>query len=79
MARTNDPHSATAQFFINLVDNAFLDHTSKTSDGWGYAVFGSVEKGKSVVTKIGQVATGSRGFFQDVPNSPVVIKSITKL
>ncbi len=73
MARTADPHSASAQFFINLVPNTFLDYPSR--DGWGYAVFGKVIKGMDVVEKIGKVATGNRGFHQNVPVEPVVIES----
>ena len=74
MARTSDPHSATAQFFINLKDNAFLDHTAPTSQGWGYAVFGRVVEGMDVVDAIARVPTGTRGFHQDVPTEPVVIE-----
>jgi peptidyl-prolyl cis-trans isomerase B (cyclophilin B) len=74
MARTNDPHSATAQFFINTVDNAFLNHRAKTAKGWGYCVFGSVIEGQAVVQKIEQVATGRQGMYGDVPKTPVVIK-----
>ena len=74
MARTSDPHSATAQFFINVADNAFLNHTAQTPQGWGYAVFGRVTEGKDVVDKIKKVATGSRGMHQDVPNEDVVIE-----
>ncbi|MDR1777268.1 MAG: peptidyl-prolyl cis-trans isomerase [Desulfovibrio sp.] len=73
MARTNDPHSATSQFFINTRDNAFLDFKSSTPQGWGYAVFGKVIKGQDVVDKIEAAATGKRGLFDDVPVSPVVI------
>ncbi|MEW6164795.1 MAG: peptidylprolyl isomerase [Pseudomonadota bacterium] len=73
MARTADPHSASAQFFINLVDNAPLDYPSR--DGWGYAVFGRVVQGLDVVRKIGKVATGNAGFHQNVPVTPVVIES----
>ena len=75
MARTNDPHSATAQFFINTVDNDFLNHTSPTPQGWGYAVFGKVAEGMDVVDKIRGVRTGNRGFHQDVPMEDVVIQS----
>lgn len=75
MARTNDPHSATAQFFINTVDNDFLNHTSPTPQGWGYAVFGKVTEGMEVVDKIRSVRTGNRGFHQDVPMEDVVIES----
>jgi peptidyl-prolyl cis-trans isomerase B (cyclophilin B) len=74
MARTNDPHSATAQFFINVADNAFLNHSAPTSQGWGYAVFGKVVEGQEVVDKIRQVKTESRGMHQDVPVADVVIE-----
>lgn len=74
MARTQDPHSATAQFFINLKDNDFLDHRSKDLMGWGYAVFGRVVEGMDVVDEIAAVATGSYGMHQDVPKTPVVIE-----
>ncbi|MDH5394900.1 MAG: peptidylprolyl isomerase [Gammaproteobacteria bacterium] len=74
MARTNDPHSATAQFFINVVDNPFLDHSSKTPRGWGYAVFGHVTKGMDVVDKIREQRTGPNGPFpSDVPLKTVTI------
>ncbi|MFF4226699.1 peptidylprolyl isomerase [Streptomyces abikoensis] len=73
MARTNDPHSATAQFFINVNDNDFLNFTSKSPNGWGYAVFGQVVEGQDVVDKIKSVKTGTRGFHQDVPKDDVVI------
>ena len=72
MARTNDPHSATSQFFVNLVDNAFLD---PGRGGAGYAVFGHVTEGMSVVDEIAKVKTGSKGMHQDVPVEPVVVKS----
>ncbi|MFF8999772.1 peptidylprolyl isomerase [Streptomyces achromogenes] len=75
MARTNDPHSATAQFFINVSDNAFLNYSSKTPNGWGYAVFGRVTEGQNVVDAIKGVKTGSRQGHQDVPAEPVVIES----
>ena len=76
MARTNAPHSATAQFFINTVDNPNLDHTEPTARGWGYAVFGRVIEGFEVVDKIGSVATGSAGPFpRDVPREAIVIES----
>ena len=75
MARTSDPHSATAQFFINTTDNAFLDHKSPTAQGWGYAVFGKVVSGTEVVDAIEGVATGSRGGHGDVPLEDVVIVS----
>ena len=74
MARTNDPHSATAQFFINVNDNDFLNHSSPTPQGWGYAVFGKVVDGMDVVEKIKKVKTGSKGFHQDVPVDDVVIE-----
>lgn len=73
MARTNDPHSATAQFFINVNDNSFLNHTTPTPQGWGYAVFGKVVEGTDVVDAIKAVKTGSRGFHQDVPLDNVII------
>jgi peptidyl-prolyl cis-trans isomerase B (cyclophilin B) len=74
MARTNDPHSASAQFFINVADNDFLNHTAQTAQGWGYAVFGKVVGGKEVVDKIKAVRTGRKGFHDDVPNEDVVIE-----
>lgn len=75
MARTSDPHSASAQFFINVADNAFLNHTSKTPRGWGYTVFGKVVKGMDVVDKIKSVKTGARGpFGRDVPATDIVIR-----
>lgn len=77
MARTQDPHSATAQFFINVKDNAFLDHTAPNTRGWGYAVFGKVVEGREVVDAIKTVATGNTGFHQDVPIEPVVIVKAT--
>jgi peptidyl-prolyl cis-trans isomerase B (cyclophilin B) len=73
MARTMDPHSATAQFFINVVDNDFLDFKSETPQGWGYCVFGEVVEGKEVVDQIKAVKTGRAGMHQDVPKEPVVI------
>lgn len=73
MARTNDPHSATSQFFINLKDNDFLNHTSKDARGWGYAVFGKVVEGVGVVDAMGQVSTGSANGQQDVPVKDVVL------
>ncbi|MFH1131877.1 MAG: peptidylprolyl isomerase [Pseudomonadota bacterium] len=76
MARTSDPHSATAQFFINVVDNPFLDHKDKNMRGWGYCVFGKVISGMKVVDTIRVVETGSSGpFSKDVPKKPVVIKT----
>jgi peptidyl-prolyl cis-trans isomerase B (cyclophilin B) len=74
MARTSDPHSASAQFFINVADNDFLDHKSPTPQGWGYAVFGKVVGGQDVVDRIKGVATGNRGGHGDVPKQDVVIE-----
>ncbi len=80
MARTMEPHSATAQFFINVADNDFLDHRDKTPRGWGYAVFGKVVKGMNVIDKIRKVQTGPGGVFpKDVPQTPVVITRMTIL
>jgi peptidyl-prolyl cis-trans isomerase B (cyclophilin B) len=76
MARTSDPHSATAQFFINLADNDFLDFKAPTGNGWGYCVFGQVTEGMDVVDKIKAVRTGNRGFHQDVPAEDVVIERV---
>ena len=73
MARTSDPHSATAQFFINVADNTFLNHTAPSAQGWGYAVFGKVVEGQDVVDKIKGVKTGRKGFHDDVPLEDVVI------
>ena len=73
MARTSDPHSATAQFFINIGDNAFLNHTAPTAQGWGYCVFGKVVGGQDVVDRIRAVPTGNSGFHQNVPKEDVVI------
>jgi peptidyl-prolyl cis-trans isomerase B (cyclophilin B) len=73
MARTSNPHSATAQFFINVKKNDFLNFKAKSPDGWGYAVFGKVSKGHGVVNKIKGVATGRKGMHDDVPQTPVVI------
>ena len=75
MARTQAPHSASAQFFINVKSNSFLYHTGKTAQGWGYAVFGKVVEGMDVVAEIKNVRTGSRGYHQDVPLENVVIES----
>lgn len=75
MARTNDPHSATAQFFINIADNDFLNHTNPTPNGWGYAVFGKVVEGTDVVDTIKGVKTGNKGFHQDVPVEDVIIET----
>jgi peptidyl-prolyl cis-trans isomerase B (cyclophilin B) len=74
MARTSDPHSATAQFFINVADNDFLDHRSRDAKGWGYCVFGRVVGGMDVVDRIKGVATGDRGMHQNVPKQDVVIE-----
>ncbi len=79
MARTGDPHSATAQFFINVVDNAFLNHTAPTPQGWGYAVFGKVVKGQDVVDAIKKVRTTRKGFHDDVPFDAVVIDKAVAL
>jgi peptidyl-prolyl cis-trans isomerase B (cyclophilin B) len=77
MARTGDPHSATAQFFVNVVDNASLDHKAKDPQGWGYCVFGRVTEGLDVVDKIKAVPTGASGpFTKDAPNTPVVIQHV---
>ncbi|TKI06235.1 peptidylprolyl isomerase B [Martelella alba] len=77
MARTNDPHSATAQFFINVVDNDFLNFRSERADGWGYCVFAEVTDGLEVVDKIKSVTTGRSGMHQDVPKEDVVITRVT--
>ncbi|EYC50917.1 cyclophilin [Hylemonella gracilis str. Niagara R] len=79
MARTNDPHSATAQFFINVASNEFLNHKAPSGQGWGYAVFGKVIAGQDVVDKIAGVKTGTRGFHGDVPKEDVVIEKATAL
>lgn len=78
MARTGDPHSATAQFFINLKDNGFLNHSGKNSQGWGYCVFGKVTEGMDIVDKIAGVATGNSGGHADVPVEDVVILKVTE-
>ena len=79
MARTSAPHSATAQFFINVADNAFLNHTAPSAQGWGYAVFGKVVEGKEVVDKLKAVKTGRKGFHDDVPLEDLVIeKAVVK-
>ena len=75
MARTSVPHSATAQFFINVKDNDFLNHSSPTPQGWGYTVFGQVIDGMDVVNQIKGVPTGRFGYHADVPNEPIVINS----
>ncbi len=77
MARTGDPHSATAQFFINTVDNPYLDFRGEQGPAWGYAVFGEVIEGLDVVDAIREVSTGNRGPMQDVPNDNVVIQTAT--
>ena len=77
MARTQDPHSATAQFFINVADNGFLNHTGKNPQGWGYAVFGRVTDGMDIVNDIKTCKTGSHGPHQDVPVEDIVIESVT--
>lgn len=79
MARTGDPHSATAQFFINIADNKFLDHTAPNAQGWGYAVFGKVIAGTEVVDKIKAVKTGRSGFHDDVPKEDVRIEKAVAL
>ncbi len=79
MARTGDPHSATAQFFINVGDNGFLNHTAPSAQGWGYAVFGKVLSGVEVVDKIKAVQTGRKGFHDDVPKDDVVIEKAVAL
>lgn len=77
MARTGDPHSATAQFFINVKDNDFLNFSSETSQGWGYTVFGKVTEGMDVVEKIKATETTTKGPYQDVPVEPVIIEKVT--
>ncbi len=79
MARTSEPHSASSQFFINLQDNDFLDHTAKTPQGWGYTVFGKVVVGMEVIDQIAQVPTGKHGPHSDVPTVPVSIDRATAL
>ena len=79
MARTSAPHSATAQFFINIANNGFLNHTAPSAQGWGYAVFGKVVAGTEVVDKIKAVKTGRKGFHDDVPLEDVVIEKATIL
>jgi len=78
MARTNDPHSASSQFFINIADNGFLNHTAKDARGWGYAVFGKVVNGMAVVDEIKAVPTGNAGHHQDVPTVTVEIERVTE-
>ncbi len=77
MARTNDPHSATGQFFINVTDNDFLNHTGENAQGWGYCVFAEVVEGQDVIDAIKGVKTGRSGMHQDVPKEDVIIKSVT--
>ena len=79
MARTSDPHSATAQFFINTVDNDFLDFRAENAQGWGYAVFGRVVEGMDVVDTLEKVKTGRKGFHDDVPVEDVLITRVTEL
>ena len=79
MARTNDPHSATSQFFINVKDNGFLNHSSPTASGWGYAVFGKVVAGTEVVDAICKVKTGRKGFHDDVPKEDVIVEKAVLL
>lgn len=80
MARTGEPHSATNQFFINTADNAFLDHTDKTTRGWGYTVFGKVVEGQNIAGAISRVQTGQGGpFSSDVPRTPIIIEKITEI
>ena len=79
MARTGDPHSATAQFFINVKNNSFLNHTAKTAQGWGYAVFGKVAKGHGVVNKMKTVTTGDKAGHSDVPVTPIEIVKATEV
>jgi peptidyl-prolyl cis-trans isomerase B (cyclophilin B) len=79
MARTGDPHSATAQFFINVSDNTFLNHTAPSAQGWGYAVFGKVIAGNDVVDKIKAVKTGRKGFHDDVPKDDVILEKAVAL
>ena len=77
MARTMEPHSATAQFFLNVKENDFLNHSGKNMQGWGYCVFGRITKGEDVLEKIRAVPTTSRGGHQDVPVDTVIIESVT--
>ena len=74
MARTADPHSATAQFFVNVIYNRFLDHTAKTQQGWGYTAFGRVIDGMNIVGRMARVKTGKKGPYSDVPNDPIIIE-----
>ena len=79
MARTQDPNSATCQFFINLEDNEFLNHSGKTPQGWGYAVFGKVIEGMEVVDAIGKVETTTKGYYQDVPKETIIVEAVEVL
>jgi peptidyl-prolyl cis-trans isomerase B (cyclophilin B) len=79
MARTSDPHSATAQFFINTTDNGFLDFKSESAQGWGYAVFGKVVAGMDVVDSIEKARTGRKGFHDDVPVDDVLITRVVEI
>jgi peptidyl-prolyl cis-trans isomerase B (cyclophilin B) len=79
MARTSAPHSASSQFFINVADNDFLNHSAPTSSGWGYAVFAKVVSGTEIVDKIAGVKTGRKGFHEDVPQTDVVIEKAVLL
>jgi len=79
MARTADPHSATAQFFINTADNYFLDYKAPSANGWGYCVFGKVVEGQDVVDRINGLATGNSGFHQNVPKEDVVIEKAAEV
>jgi cyclophilin family peptidyl-prolyl cis-trans isomerase len=78
MARTGDPHSATSQFFINHADNAFLNFTAESMQGWGYAVFGKVVDGMDVVDAIAMVQTGNKGGHQNVPVEPIIITAVSR-
>ena len=79
MARTQDPHSASAQFFINVADNGFLNHTAPSAQGWGYAVFGKVVSGKEIVDTLKSVATGRSGFHDDVPKTDLLLEKAVAL
>ena len=79
MARTNQPHSASSQFFINVSDNDFLNHSAPTASGWGYAVFAKVVSGSEIVDKIAAVKTGRKGFHDDVPQTDVIIEKAVAL
>ena len=77
MARTGDPHSATAQFFINVVYNRFLDHTTKSRQGWGYTAFGRVIDGMNIIGRMARVSTGTKGPYSDVPDEAIIIEKAT--